>query len=180
MAFTQRNLPVLMTYTLLLVAGRMKCDNVEILKTIEKFPNVTAVYSITDTYNGASLKCVKAELTQFDSQEGSATYTWYMKSDGGDEMTITHHTLPGSPRYEANVVSSPDPDAVWIGVFPFSDDKTCYILKGQDIEDLCMLWVSTDSVDNISNQCIQENDKICGHGVLLYDKETCDGNSGYP
>ncbi|XP_077539417.1 uncharacterized protein LOC144152084 [Haemaphysalis longicornis] len=177
MALALKKLPYVALCTLLLRAVVTKCGDADVLKTIEKFPNLTALHSTTADLLGTNLECATLQLTHFDAQDETAAYTWYLKTDNSAAPTFVDQIRAGDSPYEVKVVSTPDPETVWTATLPFTDEKTCFILKREDKTYACILWVSTDSVDNVSEQCIQENEKICGEGVVLYDKDTCGGNT---
>ncbi|XP_077539460.1 uncharacterized protein LOC144152122 [Haemaphysalis longicornis] len=179
MALSPKKLPLLTICTLLFGAVSTKCDHADIFKTIENFPNLTEYFSTTPTYGGYMRHCVTAELTHFDSEAGTAAYTLYPKHSGGDQATILHTITAGDSPHEVKIVSSPDPEKVWTATVPFTDQKTCFILKGQDIKNVCVLWVSSDSIDNVPKQCTQEYNNICGRGFLLHDKSRCGAESGH-
>lgn len=172
MEFSLRNLPAYIVWTVLFVALSTKCDDTDGFK-MENFQNVTAIYSSSPTYDGDNLECLTAEMTQFDPQAGTAEYTWYLKNNGGGITKKIEKISPGDTPDEVRVVSSTHPGTVWIARFPFTDNKTCYIMKSQHIENMCILWTRNDFADNVSQQCLEANKKICGQGVLLYDKEKC-------
>ncbi|XP_077539509.1 uncharacterized protein LOC144152165 isoform X2 [Haemaphysalis longicornis] len=139
------------------------------LLTIEKFPNTTAIYAVTATLGDADLHCVVAELTQYDSAKGTAAYTWHMKNGG----TLVQNIKKGNTPYEVKVITSTDPFNEWTAIYPYTDNKICFVLKAEDVEGVCGLWASNDYVTQVSTECIEEFQKICGEGVLLYDKNNC-------
>ncbi|XP_077540004.1 uncharacterized protein LOC144152572 [Haemaphysalis longicornis] len=173
MAFHLEKSAYLLVGVLVFGAVVAKCEYADVFKLIPKFTNVTAIYSLTATYANASLECLYAELTQFDRNEGTAEYTWYLRNDCGDPSMIVHQLMETDSPYEIKVRSSPDPETVWTAIWPYSDNTTCFILKAQDIENVCVLWVSDDSVDNVSEECTEAYEEICGEGVSLYDKDAC-------
>ncbi|XP_075550522.1 uncharacterized protein LOC142584266 [Dermacentor variabilis] len=164
---------------LLIAAGAgATCEAVDVIKMIGYFRNMTAIYASTATAGDVQLECLHAQLTQYDLDAGTGTYLWFVKDDGGNEMTIAHQITKGDSPGEVTVVSSNDPENPFTAAVPYTDYRMCFILKSGDLGGQCMLWVNDEYKDGYPRKCTQKYKESCDEGVLIYDKHTCADQEG--
>uniref|UniRef100_A0A224YMV4 Lipocalin n=1 Tax=Rhipicephalus zambeziensis TaxID=60191 RepID=A0A224YMV4_9ACAR len=153
------------------------CEPVDAMKMIGNFRNMTAIYATTATAGDVQLECLHAQLTEYDLDNGTGTYLWYVKDSDGNEMTITHHMTRGEAPNEVTVVGSSDPDNPFTATVPYTDYRKCFVLKSGDLGGQCMLWVNNAYKDNYPRKCVRKYKQYCDGGVLIY-KETCAEQQG--
>ncbi|XP_077486135.1 uncharacterized protein LOC144097267 [Amblyomma americanum] len=141
---------------------------------LEVMAAVEYAVAIKDTNTDPVFKCLTAWRLTYDAKTPSATYAWSLNAaEGQKTRNATFQYVPGDTPNTARVVVNSDtihPDVI---SYPYTDFKTCAVMKINFRGHHCMLWTLDEAKDSIKEECLRKHTEICGQGVTLYDKDTC-------
>ncbi|XP_075550492.1 uncharacterized protein LOC142584219 [Dermacentor variabilis] len=141
---------------------------------IKMFSGLPYVVAARDVNRDPFFKCLTATRTNFDAEEPSATYLWSLNAaqSGEKEYIPFHFTATDRPDI-LNLVVDSDTSHPDLARFQYTDYASCGVMETHYFGYQCTLWVSDETKDSISQECLQQYADICGESVSLYDKEMC-------
>nr|XP_054922351.1 uncharacterized protein LOC129382443 isoform X2 [Dermacentor andersoni] len=108
-----------------------------------RFPDVVEISNWNDD---DFFECLKGKQVFFDPQAKKTTYIFtYKGHNGADKTDVAYHISQGPAINE---------------IIYYLDDE-------------CMLFVSKESADNVTQDCIEQYNDICGAGFSMYARDLC-------
>ncbi|XP_077539557.1 uncharacterized protein LOC144152201 [Haemaphysalis longicornis] len=135
--------------------------------------------AVRDVNRYPVFQCLTATRTSYKPEIPMVTYDWSLNGGEGQERKHLFVTYtPASTIDTAFYTLEFDGEVIKNNKNParllyLNDDEGCSILQISVFGYQCILWVSDDRKDNISQECLAEYDKVCGTGFSIYDKKTC-------
>ncbi|XP_077558081.1 uncharacterized protein LOC144173604 [Haemaphysalis longicornis] len=153
-------------------------DVSDAFKMFKNFPYSIAIFD--EDYDG-DLDCLTTRREQYDPEEPSARYVWYLKGLNGHERKHIGFNVKAGASPDKPVYTLDDPDSPeMIANFIYTDYDNCTVLEIPYEGRLeCILWVVEGIEKNIPQHCADYFDDICDVNIkrTAYDEETCSGLS---
>ncbi|XP_077488705.1 uncharacterized protein LOC144099352 [Amblyomma americanum] len=139
------------------------------------FSGLIDMVAVRDVNPDPMFKCLTARRIQFDAEAPSATYLWFLHAAEDKETErVAFHFTPGNTSGTTRAIVDSDTSHPVVARFPYTDYSSCGVLEQNYFGYQCTLWVSDETKDSISPECLRQYEDICGESVSLYDKNICD------
>ncbi|XP_054922350.1 uncharacterized protein [Dermacentor andersoni] len=136
-----------------------------------RFPDVVEISNWNDD---DFFECLKGKQVFFDPQAKKTTYIFtYKGHNGADKTDVAYHISQGPAINEIIYYLDDDVQHKDKGILHYTDYTTCNVIQGPYHGDQCMLFVSKESADNVTQDCIEQYNDICGAGFSMYARDLC-------
>ncbi|KAH6938104.1 hypothetical protein HPB50_006781 [Hyalomma asiaticum] len=143
-----------------------------------RFPNVVA---ISDWNDDAFFECLSGKRIDFDPDTRETTYIFMYKGHrGAERANVAYHISQAPSQNHFFYYLDNDTEKKRNATLHYTDYTTCNIIQGAYHGDQCMLFVTKQAADNVTEDCIEQYNDICGASFSLYSRDLCaDGEEDY-
>lgn len=136
-----------------------------------RFPHVVA---ISDWNDDSFFECLSGKRIYFNSAAKEATYIFMYKGHrGAERINVAYHLSQAPSPDDIYFYLDDDVDHKDKATLHYTDYTTCYVIEVAYHGDQCMLFVAKEAADNVTQDCIEQYEDICGVSVSLYGRDLC-------
>ncbi|XP_049528370.1 uncharacterized protein LOC125947521 [Dermacentor silvarum] len=116
---------------------------------------------------------MEAKRTEFDPVAKTATFVWTFRPPGSsNKLDVPFPQRVGNEPGTIQFWSPQDPTPRE-GRLYYTDYDTCAILDFEILGHQCSLWVRTDTIQSLPQECIDQFEDTCGVVVPKQRRELC-------
>ncbi|XP_077492418.1 uncharacterized protein LOC144103624 [Amblyomma americanum] len=149
---------------------RLHRDPVNAFKIFDLFPEAVAVYTSS---HDPSLECLTAKRSLYQPNKRVA-YTWSLKGHGGSqkgEHVLTY--FPGPSKDTVIGIANRDTKHPLHVKYDYTNNKNCVVANFPYKGEVCILWVRSEVVADVPQECIDQYQDICSDKVPAYHEDQC-------